>query len=126
MTVQIGSKIASTPSNLYKSSRLVVHGRILSPLALPQALGLAPARGLTKEALLLVKGEVVGVVEEGRDVQLLLEGVHDHYGVGLERLAVHYVELLRWVVGEPPVDVVGIVARVQAPEGMVIKLSENV
>jgi hypothetical protein len=36
------------------------------------------------------------------------------------------VELLRWVVGEPPVDVVGIVARVQAPEGMVIKLSENV
>lgn len=57
-----------------------------------------------------------GVIKEWCYFEKLLKTVHDLYGVGAKLVTVYDVQLLRRVVGEPPFQVLRILARIQTPD----------
>lgn len=57
-----------------------------------------------------------GVVKEWCYFEKLLKTVHYLYGVGAQLVTVYDVQLLRRVIGEPPLQVLGVLSRVQTPE----------
>lgn len=93
----------------------VVHGRILAPLRLAQTLGASLAsHHLAEEALLLVEAQVLRVIELRGNLQESLQVVHHVHRIPLELLPVDYVQLLRAVVSQPLLQVLRVLAGVQA------------
>lgn len=55
------------------------------------------------------------VVVDVRDLEELLQRVHDGGGLGAQQRAVQHVQLVRAELAQPPLQVVAVLARVEAP-----------
>jgi len=70
---------------------------------------------LTEEALAGIVFQVEGVVENGADFEEMLQLRHGCDGIQPELLTVDHGNLLRWKVEQPPIQMVSVHPRTQAP-----------
>lgn len=93
---------------------LLVHLRIVATLRLAQALVPRVIHHLTKESLFRVVAQVIRVIHDWCDFEEALQIVHHLDGIRLELLAVDDVELLIGVESEPFLEVLRVLAWVEA------------
>lgn len=69
---------------------------------------------LTEEALLVVVFQQTTVIDNWRYLQESLDIVHHIDWIHFQHFAIDYVYLLRWIVAQPTLQMLGIFARIQA------------